>query len=186
MRGSSYLITIAKMACPLFLAIACCLCPITNVSADNRSPGGQIDAIVLNGPVRVTSRAVSPDYPDFELEVQYRDAAFSYRTFILGVSGLDGAAAFQKKHTGWEGPYLFVRTECGGGNAWRCNQDAIFRLKSGRLVRLGKIYADGRDASYNPYRKGRFRDLYDKFEENDLTDHATAPSFWIALDEKGG
>ena len=73
-----------------------------------------------------------------------------------------------------------------GGNAWRCDRDAIFTAKSGHLVQLGEVYAGSRNTSYRPYRDGCFWDVYDKLENNSLTGHATAPFFWMALDEKGG
>jgi hypothetical protein len=97
------------------------------------------------------------------------------RTFIVRVGNCQEALAVQKKHTRWKGTYLFVRSECGGGNAWRCDRDAIFTARSGRLVQLGEVYAGARNTSYRSYRNGCFWDVYDKLENNALTGRATAP-----------
>jgi len=43
-----------------------------------------------------------------------------------------------------------------------------------------------RDALGENYKDGYFTDVYDKFEINDLTSHAGAPSIALFLQEKGG
>jgi hypothetical protein len=134
----------------------------------------------------VTMVRLKDDCHDFELKVRYGDTVFSLRTFLAGVDDCQGALAVQKKHTRWGKPYLFVRSECGGGNAWRCDRDAIFKARSGQLVRLGEVYAGSRNTLYRSHRNGYFWDIYDKLENNALTGHATAPFFWIALDEEEG
>ena len=96
---------------------------------------------------------------------------------MVTMAPLKKALAVQKKHITWKGPYLLVRSECGGGNAWRCDRDAIFAARSGQLIQLGEVYAGSRTTSYQSYRNGYFGDVYDKLENNALTGHATAPFF---------
>jgi hypothetical protein len=123
----------------------------------------------------VTMAPLKDDCHDFELKVRDGDTVLSLRTFIVRVGNCQEALAVQKKHTRWKGTYLFVRSECGGGNAWRCDRDAIFTARSGRLVQLGEVYAGARNTSYRSYRNGCFWDVYDKLENNALTGRATAP-----------
>jgi hypothetical protein len=88
---------------------------------------------------------------------------------------------------GWKNRYLFVRESCGGGNAWRCNVEHIFRVSGDRLVELGVIFAhpESRDAG-SGYGEGYFRDVYNTLEMNSITSHAAAPGFWVWLKEKNG
>lgn len=169
-----------------FLLIVCCFFRPTQGIADDQAAATSKPMLVLQGPVMVTMAPLKDDCHDFELKVRYRQTVFPLRTFIVGVNNCQEALAVQKKHTRWKEPYLFVRSECGGGNAWRCDRDAIFAARSGQLVQLGEVYAGSRNISYQSYRNGYFWDVYDKLENNALTGHATAPFFWIALDEEGG
>lgn len=83
----------------------------------------------------------------------------------------------------WKGGYLFVRLECGGGNAWRFNREQVFALRQGRLVHIGEILGGQRDEKPGRYYEdGWFIDLYDKFELNSLVGHAFAPG--ITLHER--
>jgi len=105
----------------------------------------------------------------------------------MGVSDDQEALSQLKAGVGWKNRYLFVRESCGGGNAWRCNVDHIFRVNGDRLVELGVIFAhpESRDAG-SGYGEGYFRDVYNKLEMNSITSHAAAPGFWVWLKEKNG
>jgi hypothetical protein len=83
----------------------------------------------------------------------------------MGVSDDREALSQLKAGVGWKNRYLFVRESCGGGNAWRCSVDHIFRVSGDRLVELGVIFThpESRDAG-SGYGEGYFRDVYNKLE----------------------
>ncbi len=76
--------------------------------------------------------------------------------------------------------YTFVHNECGGGNAWRCSVVGVFAVRQGQFQYIGDaIGTERKGAVWNNYSDGLFMDLYDKFETNELTSHAGAPSLEI-------
>jgi hypothetical protein len=139
-----------------FLLIVCCFFRPTQGKIDDQAAATSKPILLLQRPVTVTMAPLKDDCHDFELKIRYKQTVFPLRNFIVGVNNCQDALAVQKKHTRWKEPYLFVRSECGGGNAWRCDRDAIFAAISGKLVQLGEVYAGSRNTSYQSYRNGYF------------------------------
>ncbi len=105
---------------------------------------------------------------------------------LTGQENLKTVTQRLNKNIGWKGPYLFVRSECGGGNAFRCDKDYVFKLSGNRLIKIGEIAVwenmPGREKSIGPgYQHGYFRDIWNNLEENDLTSHAEGPSIKMLL-----
>lgn len=65
---------------------------------------------------------------DFEILVTYDKKQFKISSIIIGVRNIDEAVSQIKESTGWKDNYLFVPSECGGGNAWRCNTEHVFAI----------------------------------------------------------
>lgn len=149
---------------------------------------------IVRGPYQVRIELLKQELPaegiggssELNITVKKGNEKFERSTFLIGADNLRAAFGLVKKGTRLKGRYLFVRTECGGGNAWRCNRDAVFTVQDGQLRSLGDLFAGGRDTTTISYRDGYFWDLYDKFEMNGLTDHARAPAFFVALKDEGG
>lgn len=123
----------------------------------------------------------------YELVVSRGEEEFRVSTTLLGVADEREALARLQAGVGQKGKYLFVREECGGGNAWRCSVDHVFLMRGERLVTLGTIFAhpESREAG-GGYDGGWFQDVYDKLEINALTSHAAAPAFRIWIQEIDG
>jgi hypothetical protein len=98
----------------------------------------------------------------------------------MGCDTIDDVLDKLKESIGWKGKYLLVPTSCGGGNAWRCDIMEIFVISNERLKRVGEA---AMDTEKEEYKVGKFHDIYDKFEINDLTCHADAPGFEIVMYE---
>jgi hypothetical protein len=144
---------------------------------------------ILGGLVEVTAEAAQSDGGDyvFNLTVSSGDDSYRLETGIIGVRGRQKALAKLRSTIGWKGSYLFVRTECGGGNAWRCCLDNVYRVLDGHLVALGAVWAFESPLSVGPsFADGMFVDVYDALEGNGLTCHALAPSIWLAKRERSG
>jgi hypothetical protein len=91
-----------------------------------------------------------------------------------------------KRTTGWKNGYLFVRSDCGGGNAWNCNYDNVYTMINNRLHFLGTISC-GDDTTIGAMYDGHyFRHLFDKFESNGLTSHAGAPGITLVMTADNG
>jgi hypothetical protein len=152
------------------------------------------ERVIIRKPIPVIAKLTKEQPPsketggsyEFDLTVGEGKEKFTRSTCIISVDSVDQAFKAIKKGTRWNGKYLFVRTECGGGNAWSCNRDAIFMLRAGRVHSLGDVFGGDRENPARSYKDGYFWDIYNKFEMNGLTDHATAPAFRLALLEKAG
>ena len=58
----------------------------------------------------------------FDLTVSYEKDSFASTTVICQVNSKKQAIEVLRNNLGWKGDYFFVRLECGGGNAWRCDR----------------------------------------------------------------
>lgn len=123
-----------------------------------------------------------PRLYDITLSISKGPNSFEYESFYVDRDSVDGVMAKLRGIIAWEGKYLLVPISCGGGNAWRCDIVQVFMVLNDRLVKVGEAGSD----RYKEYRTGRFHDIYDKLEINDLTSHADAPGFIIRMDEIDG
>ncbi|HEY3276752.1 MAG TPA: hypothetical protein VGJ94_09040 [Syntrophorhabdaceae bacterium] len=144
--------------------------------------------VFADGSVQVTAKLREEFERPFNIEllVQSAQERFAIETNIIAVANVKEAFEVQERHTYRRDGYLFVRIECGGGNASRCDRNVVFSLRSGRLQRLGEVAAGERDSFKKSGRNGFFYDIYDKFENNRMTDHASAPIFELVLYEQDG
>jgi hypothetical protein len=144
---------------------------------------------IIEKPVKVTMKLIDQynnDY-QFELSVVYGKDKFKFENEMVFIKDLNQAISQQRSRTGWKGPYLFIGQGCDTlGNAARLCLDLVFTIRDGKLVYIGEALAGEADEPGSSYEKGVFRDIYDKFEINDLTSHAEAPLFWLVLEEKDG
>jgi len=122
---------------------------------------------------------------DFEIAVTYGKKQFKISSIIIGVRNIYEAVSQIKESTGWKDNYLFVPSECGGGNAWRCNTEHVFEIRQDQLVRIGETRSDdGKPGS--SYKNGYFYDVYNRLEVNSLTSHVDSPIIDIVMKEIGG
>lgn len=155
-----------------------------------RIPAGAI--AILTRPVAVFAQPDAVPTPragfhPFTLTVARGDQAFTYRTSLVAAGDVASALAILRRTIGWRGGYLFVRQECGGGNAWRCDVDQVFALRRGVLARIGEQIGGRRNqAPGAAYRNAHFVDVYDRLENNPLTSHAAAPWFRIYMVDRDG
>jgi len=147
---------------------------------------------ILSGKVNVQANFVATEAwdvnerpYDFEILVTYDRKQFKVPSIINGVRNIDEAVSQIKESTGWKDNYLFVPSECGGGNAWRCNTEHVFTIRQDQLTHIGKVRNDdGKPGS--SYKNGYFFDVYDKLEVNSLTSHVDSPSIVIVMREMEG
>jgi hypothetical protein len=141
------------------------------------------------GKVKVMTE-ISEFYRESYYELQITVAAgrkkYKVDSALTGQENLKTVTQRLNKTIGWKGPYLFVRSECGGGNAFRCDKDYVFKLSGNRLIKIGEIAVwenmPGREKSIGPgYQHGYFRDIWNNLEENDLTSHAEGPCIKMLL-----
>jgi hypothetical protein len=150
--------------------------------------------VILERPVRVValpSPREAPDYPlTFQLSLEHGAERCTLQTMLVlprGNSTLAAATTRLRRTIGWRHGYLFVRTECGGGNAWKCASEAVFGLRNGHLAGLGTLAARSRSTGIGTsWRNGLFRDAQTDLEINELTSHAGAPWFELRLRERDG
>lgn len=181
------------------LAILSILLPIAVLSACDKSrtanPEKQHDTevlrwkIVSGPPVVVTAELleiIDGNYHSFNLTVIGEGATYSVRSDLISKS-LDDAIGYLTRTSGWNDKYLFVRDECTGSNAWRCSLDHVYTIVSNnKLVHVGQVLAGEEEKVGPSYSNGYFRDIYDKFEMNELTSHAGAPAFELVIKEVNG
>lgn len=147
------------------------------------------DAVILlfDAPVKVTAALDKDQYEEgqpyypFKLRTEYVKQKYVFKTIIFSARGETDAVRHLKKTVILKKPYLLVKAECGGGNAWRCNIYHVFKLKKQELVYVGMAFKTEEESSAGSL---GFVDIYDKLESNMVTSHADAPGLWIALSEK--
>lgn len=170
------------------VTIICLFLCLSYSAHANTNGSTEEDTILLESPVKVYSRLNKDLYEDgqhyyypFEIRVDYGKQHYSFTTITTTGKDLKAALRHLKKTATWEKPYLYVRSECGGGNAWRCNIYHVFKLNMHNLLYMGMAFKTERI----PAAKGRiFLDIFDKFENNFLTSHAGAPAMLIVLSDK--
>ncbi len=146
------------------------------------------DFTILSGEVTVTGRPIE-DFPPwlivFQITARHAREQFRWSTGVWGAGKPQDGIALLRKATAWKSGYLFVPESTGGGNAWRVSREHVLAIRAGHLVHLGEILA-GEHGPGSGYEAGYFGDVYDKFELNELTDHASAPWFQVFSREKDG
>jgi hypothetical protein len=132
------------------------------VGADVLEDGFWIARIKVRGP----GAAYGSETYGFETEHQRKS------DFVNGL----------RAQTGWKDGVLFVPHSCGGGNAWRCNLQLLYKVVDGKLIELGSVQAglEGQPVGSNLV-DGFIEDDFDLLENNSLTSHAAAPGFTIVL-----
>jgi hypothetical protein len=138
-----------------------------------------VDAFIRSGDVEDPSL---PRLYEITLKISRGTESYQFESECDDCGSVDDVIGKLRGGITWEGKYLLVPISCGGGNAWRCNIVEVFALVNDRLMNVGEAGSD----MHQEYRNGRFHDIYDKLEINDLTSHAEAPGFVIIMSEKNG
>ena len=145
--------------------------------------------VLLDKPVRVVARPRPMDATGsthgFDLDVIHGRERYALETVVL-TENADHAIDVVRRTTGWKRGYLFLRSDCGGGNAWKCSNETVFALRHGRLVALGTLAAGDDHAFGGCLGDSVFHDFDGDFEITDLTSHAGAPAFAVTLRERDG
>jgi hypothetical protein len=144
---------------------------------------------IVEKPVKVTMKLLDQDrdYYHFELNVIYGKEKIRFENEMIQTADLNHAILRQRRRTGWKGNYFFIGQGCDtGGNAARLCLDLVFTVRQGKLVYIGEALGGEEPEAGGSYKGGVFRDVYDKFENNDLTSHAEAPMLWLILEERDG
>jgi len=174
------------------LALALALVTLPATGAHTRAADHPAAVIpILDQPVVVTATlqdTTGDDLHDVRLRIHHGADCYETGTYLFRVRDVSEAAAHLRKVIGWKDGYLFVRTECGGGNAWKCDQDVVFSFRGGRLRPLGALasFAPVDSGIGNGLRDSVFHDFDADWENNEVTAHANAPGVWIAMRDAGG
>jgi hypothetical protein len=173
------------------LALILCFCFFIwlAAAASAKAMSAANEEILFDDPVKVVvslDRESGDGYFLLKLDVIFGKERFPIQSALIGLKNFKEAVDFEKKRSGWKGPYLFVREECGGGNAWRCNLEHIYKIVDKHLIYIGATYAGESDTPGSSYQNGVFIDIYDKLEINTLTGHVDAPGLWLVIKEKNG
>ncbi len=149
------------------------------------------EIVILDQPVRVTAVLKESEPADwhyaFVIFVEHHATRFTLSTDLVMQRSdkLVDATNVLRRTIGWKDHFLFVRTDCGTGNAWQCTSESIFALRGDQLVGLGTLL--GAERRLATSWDGRFfHGIYADLEGNDLTSHAGAPWFEVLYRERGG
>jgi len=135
--------------------------------------------VLLDKPVRVAARPIrcaTTNYCECELTVSAGGRKVRIETTLLQRRWPRALEAIRER-VRWKDGYLFVGTDCGGGNAWCCYAERVFALDGGELIDLGHVCPRDVHAAGSSYDGTRFLDRYDVLEGNALTAHADTPEF---------
>lgn len=134
--------------------------------------------VVLTHPVSVRVLQAKDEAGSYSIELDVALGSDRYRvTTSQRGDTLEEALDGQKGDTRWQGRYLLIGYDRGGGNASRGWVAAVFTVKNGKLLHIG-------EADLDKSGKGIFRNWYNKFEINSLTSSAGAPMFPVVLEER--
>ena len=154
------------------------------------SPRGPWDLVASPVQVQAVLRETEPATEltlgsyGFDITVSDGFSTYSEASLLVAVADIDEAVKVLRSTTVWRPPYLFVRTECGGGNAWACNEEVVFRLHGRRLRRFGVFAVNDDRKAAASFHGDHFDDLYDRMEG--LLCHACSPSFRMAVRDSNG
>jgi hypothetical protein len=128
-------------------------------------------------------------YYDLQMTVAAGRMKYELDSALTGQKNLKTVTQRLNKTIGWKGPYLFIRSDCGGGHSWRCNKDYVFKLSGKRLIKIGETAVwetiPGGEESIGPgYQHGYFLDIWDGLENNDLTSWAEGPFILMLLQDR--
>ena len=142
--------------------------------------------VLLEKPVRVTARPVhcGPTYCEAELTVSAAGRRVHVDTTLLAKNWTRALPRIRER-VRWKDDYLFVGTDCGGGNAWCCYAERVFALDHGQLIDFGHVCPRDFHVAGSSYDGARFVDQYDVLEGNALTSHADAPEFPVIRRRNG-
>ncbi len=120
---------------------------------------------------------------DFAVTVTDSTRSETLGTYLIAVRDLRDAVRVLGAGVAWRAPYLFVRTECGGGTVWGCNKETVFEVTGHHALRIGSfIVADEPREAGQSLRNGQVLDTYDKLEDADLAlSHVRHPGFRMVL-----
>src|SRR5690349_17872380 len=85
---------------------------------------------LLNEPVKVTAdfdTAEVGNYVAAQIGVHNGPIAQLVTTNVRGKTASEVERTL-KRQVIWHAPYLFVHAFCGGGNAWRCEGEVVFKV----------------------------------------------------------
>ncbi|MFZ5483846.1 MAG: hypothetical protein ACOZB0_06400 [Pseudomonadota bacterium] len=140
--------------------------------------------------IHATVTEVEPGYHPLRIEVKEGRQSYHLESVVAGLASPSDLPGHLNKTIGWKGQYLFVRSECGGGNAFRCDVDHVFKRVDGELRKLGTIgvwpTVAANIVTIGPgFQKGLFLDVDATLEGNEFTGHAGAPFIKLALRDEG-
>ena len=163
-------------------------------------PSASRDALLYDGPLSVVANFEDSLPPHVRVDVAVKHvlpgrggsgpilevSELATDLILPGAASWDSAVAALRRTTGPRGRYFFVRTECGGGNAWKCASESVFMLHDGGLVALGTLATWPEGGVGSSWTGHGFRDYDADLEINGATSHAGAPGFEIELRERDG
>jgi hypothetical protein len=146
------------------------------------------EVVLLRSPALVKAVLRNNDDSDwgFEIQIAHAGKTESVLTGVIGERTYSDAVSHLRKAVAWRPPYLFVVSECGGGNVWSCAIEHVFKIQGGRFQKVGLFIGGERTGAAESYEHGYFMDTYDKLEDMDGLSHAGSPDFYVALRERDG